>query len=61
MFTHIYMGLGSHERYDAFFNMSQFTEIIIYLVPFLGTVFDYLMTHEKMKLSEAKFRNLYGL
>lgn len=59
MFTHIYMGLGSHERYDAFFNMSQFTEIIIYLVPFLGTVFDYLMTHEKMKLSEAKFRNLF--
>ncbi len=51
--TQIYMAFGSSTLFDNAFNIAHFLKIVAYLVPLMGLVLDYSLTHQQSKLITA--------
>ena len=51
--TQMYMAFGSSALFDNAFNIAHFLKIVAYLVPLMGLVLDYSLTHQQSKLITA--------
>ncbi len=56
--TQSHMAFGSIQLFDSHFNIAHFLKIIVYVVPCLGLIFDYVYTYRRQALNSIRLEKM---